>query len=140
MSDSFDDVDIATHRREARERAVSLLYEAEMKSKPIAETISLLPLAPSDLVVELATGVGERTAELDALLAAALDESWSMSRLAVLDRIVLRLGAYELSHRPEVPTGAIMNEAVELAKYFSGPEAGRFVNGVLSSVVRSTRP
>ena len=62
-----------------------------------------------------------------------------MGRLAVLDRLVLRLATFELAHRPDVPRGAIINEAVELAKYFSGPEAAKFVNGVLSTIASRTR-
>ena len=139
MTDPFEDVDLATHRREARERTVSLLYEAEMKSTTAASVIDALPIVPDELVVELTVGVSDFAERLDEQVAASLDASWTMARLAVLDRLVLRLAAYELSHRPQVPTGAIINEAVELAKYFSGPEAAKFVNGVLSSVARNVR-
>jgi len=139
VTDPFEDVDLATHRREARERTVSLLYEAEMKSTTAASVIDALPIVPDELVVELTVGVSDFAERLDEQVAASLDASWTMARLAVLDRLVLRLAAYELSHRPQVPTGAIINEAVELAKYFSGPEAAKFVNGVLSSVARNVR-
>jgi N utilization substance protein B len=139
VSDWFDDVDLATHRREARERTVSLLYEAEMKSVTSADVIDALPIVPDALVIELTVGVWEFAESLDEQVAACLDKTWTMARLAVLDRLVLRLAAYELIHRPQVPKGAVINEAVELAKYFSGPEAARFVNGVLSSVARNAR-
>lgn len=139
MTDPFSDVDLPTQRREARERAVSLLYEAEMKSTPIGDVIDSLPLPPDELAGVLAMGVGVHVEALDELIEAALDRSWSMARLAVLDRLVLRLATYELVHRPEVPHGAIINEAVELAKYFSGPEAAKFVNGVLGTIASRTR-
>ena len=139
MSDPFDDVDIATARREARERAVSLLYEAEMKSETVAAVVDALPIPPEPLAGELAVGVEDVADELDEHITDALDASWSFERLAVLDRLVLRLGTYELAHRPSVPVGAVINEAVELAKYFSGPDAGKFVNGVLSTIATRVR-
>ena len=138
MSDPFGD-DLATQRRDARERAVSLLYEAEMKSVSIGEVIDHLPLVPDDLVGLLAMGVGDHAAALDETISEALDASWSIERLSVLDRLVLRLGVFELTHRPDVPVGAVINEAVELAKNFSGPEAAKFVNGVLSTVAQRVR-
>jgi N utilization substance protein B len=58
----------------------------------------------------------------------------------VIDRTVLRLGAYELTFRADVPVGAVISEAVELAKRFSTEESGRFVNGVLSSIAAEVRP
>ena len=57
-----------------------------------------------------------------------------------VDRSILRLGAFELLARPDVPTGAVLSEAVELAKRFSTEEAGRFVNGLLSNLARQVRP
>jgi N utilization substance protein B len=138
VSDPFAD-DVATQRRDARERAVSLLYEAEMKSAPIGEVIDDLPLVPDGLVGLLAMGVGDNLAELDEAISGALDPSWSIERLSVLDRLVLRLGVFELTQRPDVPVGAAINEAVELAKHFSGPEASKFVNGVLSTIAKRVR-
>lgn len=137
--DPFSAVDLPTQRRDARERAITLLYEAEIKSIGGAEVIDLLTIAPEPMVSELVVGVSDTSQVLDEQISAALDGSWSLSRLAILDRIVLRLGTYELMYRDQVPTGAAINEAVEMAKLFSGPEAGRFVNGVLSGVSRSVR-
>jgi len=139
VTSPFDDVDLPSRRRDARERTVSLLYEAEMKSTTVAEVIDSLPLGVEDLVLTLATGVADHQAEINGHIAAALDPAWSMERLAVLDRIIMGLGAFELEHRPAVPTGAVINEAVELAKHFSGPEAGRFVNGVLAALATKLR-
>jgi N utilization substance protein B len=59
--------------------------------------------------------------------------------MPALDRAVLRLGAFELVFRPDVPTAAVISEAVELAKRFSTDESGRFVNGVLSSIAAAVR-
>jgi len=59
--------------------------------------------------------------------------------MPAIDRNVLRLAVHELLHRPEVPTGAVIDEAVTLAKRFSTDDSGRFVNGVLSAVARTHR-
>lgn len=60
--------------------------------------------------------------------------------MPMIDRAILRLGLYELEHRPDTPTAVILNEAVELAKRFSTEDSGRFVNGVLAALVGETRP
>lgn len=126
-------------RREARERALSLLYEAEAKDLAPAEVLSQLPLAPDPFVVDLVTGVGEHLVRLDELVGRfAID--WTVARMAWVDRNVLRLGVFELLERPDHPTGAVISEAVALAKRFSTDESGRFVNGVLAAVAAEVRP
>ena len=60
--------------------------------------------------------------------------------MAVIDRTLLRMAAYELLERPDVPVGAIVSEAVELAKRFSTEDSGRFVNGILSAIAGEVRP
>jgi transcription antitermination protein NusB len=79
---------------------------------------------------ELVWGVQREKAALDAHLAPLLHK-YEMSRLATLDRSILRLAAYELSFQPSIPPPVTINEAVELAKKFSTAESGKFVNGVL---------
>jgi len=125
-------------RREARERALSLLYEADAKSIGPAEVLAELPVPPDEFAAELVVGVGERMAELDALIAHfAVD--WSVERMPVIDRTLLRIATFELGWRPDVPTAAIISEAVELAKTYSTDESGRFVNGVLGSIATAVR-
>ncbi len=138
-ADPFGPEDVPTQRRDARERTIEVLYEAEMKGITAADVIEEMTLEPDPLVVELITGIEGDQTELDEYISASLDPSWSLARVSVLDRLVMRLGTYELIHRPKVPTAAALNEAVELAKLWSGPDAGRFVNGVLSSVAKSVR-
>ncbi len=65
---------------------------------------------------------------------------WSLERMPVVDRAVLRMAIYELLHRPDVPTGAVISEAVELAKRYSTDDSGRFVNGMLSNIAEEVRP
>ncbi|WP_334142821.1 transcription antitermination factor NusB [Rhabdothermincola sp.] len=126
-------------RREARERALELLYEAESKGQPPAMVLETLPVPPEAFTAELVSGVGDHLAELDEVIA-SYARGWTVARMPALDRAVLRLGVFELLHRPDVPTGAVISEAVELAKRFSTEESGRFVNGVLSAIAADARP
>jgi len=66
---------------------------------------------------------------------AAHAKGWTLARMPVLDRTVLRIAAFELLGRPDVPVAVVIDEAVELAKRFSTDDSPRFVNGVLSAVV-----
>ena len=70
---------------------------------------------------------------------AARAKGWTLARMPVLDLNVLRLGAFELAHRPDVPFAVAIDEAVELAKRFSTDDSGKFVNGVLSALVADLR-
>ena len=126
-------------RREARERALALLYEAEAKGQTVDEVLADLPLEPDAYAVDLVQGVAKHQEELDSYIS-RLAKDWRLDRMPVVDRTLLRMGIYELLHRPDVPTGAAIAEAVELASQYSTDESGRFVNGVLSAVAREVRP
>lgn len=63
-------------------------------------------------------------------------EHWRLSRMAVVDRLVLRLAVFQLLHLPDVPAPVVIDESVELAALYGGPESGRFVNGVLDAIHR----
>ncbi|MEZ5261458.1 MAG: transcription antitermination factor NusB [Acidimicrobiales bacterium] len=126
-------------RRAARERALSLLYEAETKDAPIDEVLAALPLAPDPFTVAVVRGVAGGRPQLDELIV-RFARDWRLERMPVLDRTVLRMATFELLHRPDVPTAAVISEAVELAKRFSTDNSGRFVNGVLSSIAAEVRP
>lgn len=126
-------------RRESRERALELLYEAEAKGQPPVEVVAGLTLRPEPFVVELVTGVEARGDELDEVLG-RLAKGWAVDRMAVLDRAILRIGAFELLACPETPVAVVISEAVELAKRYSTEESGKFVNGVLAGVAAEVRP
>jgi transcription antitermination factor NusB len=129
----------AATRREARERAVELLYEAETKAVTIDEVLAGLPLRPDPYALELAHGVTDHRLELDALLGRHA-RRWPVSRMAVTDRTVLRIGAFELATQLEVPTGAALSEAVDLGgRYGSTDDTSKFVNGVLAAVAEEVR-
>ncbi len=81
----------------------------------------------------LVRGVRERIGEIDARLEPYL-RNWSLARLGGIERNVLRLAVYELFHEDDVPPIVCINEAIDLAKFFSSSESGRFVNGVLDRI------
>jgi N utilization substance protein B len=122
-------------RREARERALELLYEAEIKNTSAAELISALPVPPVAYSVLLTEGVDHHRAEIDELLR-EYARGWSLERMPAVDRALLRLATYELLHQADVPVGVVISEAVELASEFSTDDSGRFVNGVLSAIAK----
>jgi transcription antitermination protein NusB len=132
-------VAVPSNRREARERALGLLYEAEVRGLPAADVVDAQPLAPDSFAVELVTGVADHVADLDALIG-RYARGWSVERMPTIDRLLLRMGAYELVHRPDVPPAVSISEAVGLAKRFSTEDSGRFVNGVLAAVAAQARP
>ncbi|MGH9178505.1 MAG: transcription antitermination factor NusB [Acidimicrobiales bacterium] len=126
-------------RREGRERALSLLYEAEVKELTPAELLAELPLQAEPFVADLVRGVGTHREQIDELIGRfAID--WTLDRMPAVDRNLLRLAVYELLERPDVPLAAVISEAVELAKRYSTDESGRFVNGVLAAVAGEVRP
>jgi N utilization substance protein B len=125
-------------RHQARERALALLYEAEIKRRPVTEVVDELPVPPDPYAVTLVRGVAEHRHRIDALLAAAT-VGWDVARLAAVDRAVLRLATYELLEQLQVPVAVVIDEAVELAGEYSTDDSGRFVNGVLSAVATRLR-
>ena len=125
-------------RREARETALGLLYEADVRGEPLLATLDRQVMPPVEYAGTLLLGVSEHLGEIDALLSRSA-RGWTVERMAVIDRSVLRLAVYELAHRPDVPTGAIVDEAVELAKQYSTEESGRFVNGILGTLATQLR-
>jgi N utilization substance protein B len=125
-------------RREARERALELLYEADAKETTAAAIVDALPIEPDAYAAAIATGVDEHVDELDELLQRHV-EGWTIARMAVCDRTLLRMAAFELAFQPEVPVAVVISEAVALAKQYSTEESGKFVNGVLGSVAKEVR-
>jgi len=125
-------------RREARERALSLLYEADAKGCSPAAVLEGQVLPPEPFVTDIVAGVGEHQGEADALIR-KFAKGWSLERMPVIDRTLVRMGCYELGHRPDVPTGAVISEAVELAKRYSTDDSGKFVNGLLARIAKELR-
>jgi transcription antitermination protein NusB len=132
-------VTLADERRDARERALGLLYEAESKGTTGVDVLAGLPVAPDDFAAALVRAVDEHRERIDALLAEHA-KGWSVARMPALDRAALRMGTAELLTRPDVPTAVVLNEVVDLAKRFSTDDSGRFVNGLLAKIATEVRP
>ena len=128
-------------RRKGREFAMQSLYAAEMGGGPEgARDGGLLhdePVAPEtrEYGLRLADAARARGAEIDRLIGECADR-WDVDRLAVVDRIILRMSIAELMTQPDVPAKVCINEAVEIARKFSTEHSSRFVNGVLDAVAR----
>jgi N utilization substance protein B len=114
------------------------LYEAEVKGITPEELLVELPVAPDAFAAAEVTGVSRCMLRLDALIE-RYSVDWAVDRMPAVDRALLRMAVWELLERPEIPTGAVISEAVELAKTFSTEESGRFVNGVLGSIASEVR-
>jgi N utilization substance protein B len=137
-------VTVPDPRSDARERALYVLYEAAQKGVEPADVLAGQVVPPDELTTLLVDGVASHRERLDAAIADRAARSggggWTLERMPVLDLNVLRIGAYELLDRPDVPVAVVIDEAVELAKRFSTDNSGRFVNGVLSALARELRP
>lgn len=126
-------------RREARERALSLLYESETKGVSPTTVVDDLPVPPDQFSVTLVIGVGQRMEQIDALIARHAI-GWALDRMPAIDRALLRMATFELLAGEGTPTAVILSEAVELAGGYSTDDSGRFVNGVLSAIATEVRP
>lgn len=128
-------------RTRARSNAVQVLYTSEIQGKPATELLAAGSVPPevgelSDYAVKLIEGVEAHRSVIDGHLAST-SENWSVSRMPVLDRSILRLATYEMVYVKDVPVSVAINEAVELAKDFGGKdESPNFVNGVLGRIAR----
>ena len=126
-------------RHQARELALKVLFQVEGTGDDAADVLAYHAAenaAPEDVAGfagQLVRGVMENQERLDAILSEA-SEHWRIEQMAKVDRIILRIAVYEIAIDRRVPTKAAINESIELAKTFSGDEAGRFVNGILGRV------
>ena len=96
--------------------------------------------ADTDLFATLTRGAGARRDDIDALIVGALAEGWTVQRLELLLRAVLRVGTYELMARPETPAKVVIDEYIEVAHAFFGKGPPGFVNGVLDRLAHDLRP
>jgi N utilization substance protein B len=125
-------------RREARERALSLCYEAEVRGLDADALLAALAAPPDPYAEDVVRGVEVHREEIDAILR-KVSEHWALERMPLVDRAVLRIGCYELGWRPDLPTGVVISEAVDLAKQYSTKDSGRFVNGMLARIAEDLR-
>ena len=132
-------------RRKGRELAVQLLYQHDLAKIDPEEAMSLFweyyPVNSEarEFCTQLVWGTLDRLAIIDELLGTA-SENWSLNRMSMVDRNILRLATYELLDRSDIPPSVSLNEAIEIAKKYSTPDAAVFINGVLDRVKRMVYP
>ncbi len=131
-------------RRKAREYALQLLYQLDIRKEKPSATILKHFWAEYDpdeevraFADEIVKGTYKHLAKINTLIHQCA-KNWSLDRMAVVDRNVLRMAAYEILYRMDIPTSVTINEAIEIAKKYGTDDSGSFVNGILDSVARVT--
>ncbi len=128
-------------RRKAREIVLQTLYAQAINGDPMEEVLEdQLSQAEYDdevtsFVRRLAIKVDEVKEELDVMIAETAN-NWEIGRIALIDKLILRMGLCELIHFPDIPQKVCINESIEIAKKYSSADAKRFVNGILDSIYR----
>ncbi|MBN1552593.1 transcription antitermination factor NusB [bacterium] len=140
-------------RRNGREIALQILYKLDIDKDltnkesveafetTVVELLDYLKASNGerDLAYMLTLGVFQNFEKIDQDIDAAV-ENWSMDRLSLIDRNILRLAVYELNYVKDVPYKTVINEAIEIAKKFSSSQSSKFVNGVLDCIYRFKKP
>lgn len=129
-------------RRKARECALQMLFQYDVARQSVEELTTTYwgEMAEAaddvrDFATELAVGAISHLDEIDELIRLRT-EHWRISRMAVVDRNLLRLAVYEFLHQPNTPRTVAINEALEIARRFSTQEATQFINGILDAIKR----
>jgi transcription antitermination protein NusB len=148
---------MASNRHLGRIVAMQTLYESDFKtsltdgegSEDAIEQVSLPDILErnlaefsdsiddTDFVRDIVNGVTQKLNDIDATIGPAAPE-WPVDQIAKIDKIILRIGVYELCFKREVPPKVAINEAVELAKAFGGENSSKFINGVLGTIYRKS--
>lgn len=139
---------MSANRHLGRIVALQTLYEQDFRSE-VADSSLVIDevltrnieryretIDDQDFIKQLVYGVNERQEEIDKIVRPIAPE-WPIEQIARTDRIILRIGVYELLYEKDVPPKVAINEAVELAKAFGGENSSKFVNGVLGTVLRN---
>lgn len=138
---------MASNRHLGRIIALQTLYEKELREDANDTDLNIADILERNIeryskmlddvefIRQLVKGVTSQSADLDAKLQPVAPE-WPIDQIARMDRLVLRIGLYELQNEADVPPKVVINEAVELAKAFGGDNSSKFVNGVLGTLLR----
>ncbi len=127
-------------RRITREKVLQALYAYELSKEPISIIMEsvLGDLKPNredfEFAKKLVAEVVQRQEEIEKIIRQKVAH-WEFDRIAVIDRLILRMGICELLHFPDIPPKVTINEAIEVAKVFSTENSGGFINGVLDAVL-----
>src|ERR1700730_722239 len=130
-------------RHRSRQRALQVLYQWDMTKGLVEDAISSFyntlnsedgeqDTGRDEFMEELAKGTSQMTPDIDHQITAK-SEHWKLERMPIVDRNILRMAIYEMNHR-ETPPAVVIDEALELARQFSGEESVSFINGVLDAV------
>ncbi|HET7301906.1 MAG TPA: transcription antitermination factor NusB [Candidatus Saccharimonadales bacterium] len=142
---------MASNRHLGRIIALQTLYEQDFRRGSADNSFNLdevlqrniarykATVDDTDFVEQLVRGVAAAETDLDATLQPLAPE-WPLKDIARMDRVILRIGAYELLHSKNVPPKVVINEAVELAKAFGSENSSKFINGVLGTLLRQKNP
>jgi N utilization substance protein B len=132
-------------RTRARELALQLLYQVDLRDEDVLTEAGEFfreeepDRATREFAGALVEGVVQHRAAIDETIR-SVATNWEITRMAVVDRNVLRMATYELFHRPDVPPKVAINEAIELGKRFSTQNSGAFINGILDKIKDLARP
>lgn len=132
---------MALSRTLAREMAFKLLFQTDVGRNPWQQAMDRmleeepLPDKSREFLEQLVKGTLRHLKEIDQLISQHSRE-WSLERMANTDRNILRMAVFEIKYIEDVPAGAAINEAVELAKRYGDENSGKFVNGILGQIVR----
>jgi N utilization substance protein B len=135
-------------RHRSRQRALQVLYQCDVTKQPVEDAISSFyetlyseeneeRPAPDEFMEELAKGASRMGADID-LRISSKSENWKLERMPAVDRNILRLAIFEMS-QSVTPPAVVIDEALELARQFSGEESVSFINGVLDAVHKELR-
>ena len=135
-------------RHRSRQRALQVLYQWDMRKQPVEDAISSFytslyseegaePPDPDAFMEQLAHGTVDMAPELDKRIEQH-SEHWRLERMAPVDRNILRMAVFEMAKRT-TPVAIVIDEALELARQFSGDESVGFINGVLDAVHKDLR-
>jgi len=127
-------------RKEARENAMKLLYQVQIQKDDIDEQINrfieeyeITSEQDKEYLLNVVNGVLENVEELDNLISKHA-KGWTIQRMPKVDLAIMRLSCFEIKYRNDIPVNVSINEAVELAKKYSGDQSKTFVNGVLGKI------
>lgn len=128
-------------RKEARDGAFKMLYQLDINSNEhetaLQNFFDEYDFTKGDkaYITEVVNGVFSHIEEIDTIIVEAT-KSWTLNRISLVDKAILRLAVYEMYYREDIPDSISIYEAVELAKLYDSPKAGGFVNGLLRGILR----
>jgi len=127
------------HRRKAREIALQVLYALDVLEINAKEGMELFwnnfnaPEEARPFASTLIEGAWDNSKQIDELISTC-SENWTISRMSIVDKNILRMAVYELLHFPDIPPKVTLNEAIDLGKMYGSENSGSFINGILDAI------